>query len=586
MLEQRNLILAIVLSVVIIMAFEFLGPQPPQPPLETPQTTASGTAPDSAPAAPGATSSAPMPVAPGGAALVAQAPAIRAQAVAKSPRITFDNGRIHGSISLAGARIDDVILSEYRETIDPTSPEIVLFSPAGSTQPYYADFGWTVAQGTNVKRPNPETLWEASATNLVPGAPVNLTWDNGEGLVFTRTIALDENYLFTVTDGVVNKTSAPVTLFPFGLVSRTGTPETTGFYILHEGALGVFNETLLEVDYDEMVDNQRMNEKSTGGWIGITDKYWLAALIPDQDESFDASFGHSAPENLDKYQVDYLQGGRTIAAGGSTEVVSRLFAGAKEVHVLDAYEEKFGVKRFDLAIDFGWFYFLTKPFFFAIDWFNKLLGNFGLAILALTVCVRIVFFPLANKSFKAMSAMKKLQPEMTKLREKFGDDRQKLNQAMMELYKKEKANPMAGCLPILLQIPVFFALYKVLFVSIEMRHAPFYGWVHDLSAADPTTVLNLFGLIPWTPPAYIPMLGVWPILMGLTMYLQQKLNPQPADPIQAKIFMFLPFMFTFMLASFPAGLVIYWTWNNALSMAQQWLIMKRAGVTIGGQKAA
>ncbi len=586
MLEQRNLILAIVLSVVIIMAFEFLGPQPPQPPLETSQSASSGAAPDSAPAAPGAKSSAPMPVAPGGAALVAQAPAIRAQAVAKSPRIQFDNGRIHGSISLAGARIDDVVLSEYRETIDPTSPEIVLFSPAGSTNPYYADFGWTVAQGTDVKRPGPETLWQTSATTLVPGVPVKLSWDNGEGLVFTRTIALDENYLFTVTDGVVNQTTSAITLFPFGLVSRTGTPETTGFYILHEGALGVFNETLTEIDYDEMVDSQRISEKSTGGWIGITDKYWLAALIPDQNETFDASFGHSAPEKTDKYQVDYLQSGHTIAAGGSSEVVSRLFAGAKEVHLLDAYEEKFGVKRFDLAVDFGWFYFLTKPFFFAIDWFNKLLGNFGLAILALTVCVRIVFFPLANKSFKAMSAMKKLQPEMTKLREKFGDDRQKLNQAMMELYKKEKANPMAGCLPILLQIPVFFALYKVLFVSIEMRHAPFYGWVHDLSAADPTTLLNLFGLIPWTPPSYIPMLGVWPILMGLTMYLQQKLNPQPADPIQAKIFMFLPFMFTFMLASFPAGLVIYWTWNNTLSMAQQWLIMKRAGVTIGGQKAA
>jgi YidC/Oxa1 family membrane protein insertase len=591
MLEQRNLVLAVLLSVAIIVGFEFLTPKPPAP---TPEeiarqqqveaTTTPGTASGGVPGAGVAANGAPIPGA--GPASVANALAITAarnEAVAKSPRIAFDNGRIHGSISKIGARIDDLTLVDYRETVDPTSANIVMLSPTGAANPYYADFGWTTAPGATVKVPTPSTAWQASHNSLTHNTPVTLTWDNGEGLVFQRKISLDENFMFTINDSVINNSTAAVTLFPYGLVSRLNTPTTTGFYILHEGPLGVLNDTLTEIDYEDVVDAGRIPHKSTGGWIGITDKYWLTALIPNQKSEFEASFNHAAPNKADKYQVDFLQNGRTIAAKSSTEVTNQLFAGAKEVHLLDRYEETIGVKRFDLAVDFGWFYFLTKPFFYAIDWFYKLLGNFGLAILALTVCVRIVFFPLANKSFKAMTAMKKLQPEIKKLREQYGDDRTRMNQAMMELYKKEKANPMAGCLPIALQIPVFFSLYKVLFVSIEMRHAPFYGWISDLSAQDPTTIINLFGLVPWTPPAYIPALGIWPIIMGLTMFLQQKLNPQPADPLQAKIFMFLPIMFTFMLASFPAGLVIYWSWNNALSMAQQYLIMKRAGVPIGGK---
>jgi YidC/Oxa1 family membrane protein insertase len=590
MLEQRNLVLAIVLSVAIILGFEILSPSP-EPALEAPgQTTgvnggtASSAASSGVPGAGVSTSGIPTPgvggaFVPGAAALAAA----RSEAVAKSPRIPFDNGRIYGSISRIGARIDDLTLNDYRETVDPTSPNIVLLSPASAANPYYADFGWTTAPGAKNVVPTPSTEWQARSGTLTAETPIVLTWDNGQGQVFTRTIALDENYLFTITDHVANNSKEPITLFPYGLVSRLNTPETTGFYILHEGPLGVLEGTLTEIDYEDVVDAGRIPHTSTGGWIGITDKYWLMALIPNQKTEFEASFNHSTPDNVDKYQVDFLQGGRTIAPGSSTEVSNNLFAGAKEVHLLDYYEETLSVVNFDLAVDFGWFYFLTKPFFFAIDWFYKLLGNFGLAILALTVCVRIVFFPLANKSFKAMSAMKKLQPEIKKLREKFGDDRTGMNQAMMALYKKENANPMAGCLPIALQIPVFFSLYKVLFVSIEMRHAPFYGWITDLSAQDPTSIVNLFGLIPWTPPAYIPVLGIWPIIMGFTMFLQQKLNPQPADPLQAKIFMFLPIMFTFMLASFPAGLVIYWSWNNMLSMAQQYLIMKRAGVPIGGK---
>jgi YidC/Oxa1 family membrane protein insertase len=592
MLEQRNLILAIALSVAIIVGFEMLTPAPPPAPEQVAQQTtgapATGGDASSVPVvgstAPGSVPTANNIPTPGGAPSAgAVADAVRADVIAKGPRISFDNNRIHGSISLVGGRIDDLTLTDYRETVDPTSPQIVLLSPAGTAKPYYADFGWTTGPGVKINTPTPQTLWKSNKRSLEAGSTATLSWNNGEGLTFKRMIALDEDFIFTVTDIVENQTGAPVSLYPYSLVSRTGLPQTTGFYILHEGALGVFDETLKEVDYEDMQEEQKIPVSSTGGWIGITDKYWLAALIPDQKAKINANFGHSISNGQEKFQIDYLLDVHNVAAKSSTQVVNHLFAGAKEVHVLDSYETKLNVKNFDLAVDFGWFYFLTKPFFYAIDWFYKLLGNFGLAILALTVCVRIVFYPLANKSFKAMGAMKRLQPEMTKLRERHADDKAKLNQEMMALYKKEKANPMAGCLPIALQIPVFFSLYKVLFVSIEMRHAPFYGWISDLSAADPTSLVNLFGLIPWTPPEFIPALGVWPIIMGITMFLQQKLNPQPADPMQAKIFMFLPFVFTFMLSTFPAGLVIYWSWNNTLSMAQQWIIMKRSGVKPGGK---
>jgi YidC/Oxa1 family membrane protein insertase len=393
-----------------------------------------------------------------------------------------------------------------------------------------------------------------------------------------RRIAIDSNYMFTVTQRVENAGASDVALHPYGLISRTGTPPTEGFYILHEGLLGVLGGTLREHDYDDLQEVGKIEERSQGGWLGITDKYWLATLIPDQNRPFTAGFRHAMAGQLDKYQTDFLAEPIVVPAGGAAESVDRLFAGAKEVTLLDAYGEQLGLPNFDKAVDFGWFYFLTKPLFYVLHTFYEWLGNFGLAILLLTVCVKLVFFPLANKSYKAMSQMKKLTPEMTKLREKYGDDRQRLNQELMALYKREKVNPAAGCLPILIQIPVFFALYKVLYVTIEMRHAPFYGWIRDLSAADPTNLLNLFGLIPWTPPAIIPAIGIWPILMGVTMWLQQKLNPQPADPIQAKVFMFMPFFFTFLLAPFAAGLVIYWTWNNILSILQQWVIMKRMGV--------
>ena len=396
--------------------------------------------------------------------------------------------------------------------------------------------------------------------------------------------------MFSVTQRVVNGGSEAAVVSPYGVISRTGTPDILGFYILHEGLIGVFDDVLEEVDYSDLIDDGLVSparkQSTTGGWLGITDKYWLAVLVPDASETVQTSFTGDLASNRDRYQADFLTEAKSIAPGQTFEITNRLFAGAKETTLLDSYQETLGISNFDLAVDFGWFYWLTKPIFYGIHFLNGILGNFGLAILALTLGIKIIF-PLANKSYRSMSKMKLLQPKMVELKERYGDDRQKLNQEMMELYKTEKVNPLSGCLPILLQIPVFFALYKVLFVTIEMRHAPFFGWIHDLSAPDPLGFLTVFGMVPWDVPASLAIvnIGIWPIIMGLTMFLQQKLNPAPADPIQAKVFMFMPIMFTFILGGFPAGLVIYWAWNNSLSILQQYIIMRRMGVAIGGGKA-
>jgi YidC/Oxa1 family membrane protein insertase len=415
---------------------------------------------------------------------------------------------------------------------------------------------------------------------LTATEPVDFRWDNGQGLIFTKRISLDENFMFTIERSVENASGEAVTLYPYGLITRWPTPDIMGFFILHEGPIGVLDGTLKEIDYSTLQGGEAQRFDSTGGWLGFTDKYWLGALIPDQAETIEANFRHTLRQGEDRYQVDYLGQARVIPAGGQATVTDRVFAGAKEVNLLDTYSERYGIPLFDRAVDFGWFYFLTKPMFHVLTWLYAILGNYGLAILALTLIVKILFYPLANKSYRSMSQMKKLQPEMVKLRERYENDKQKMQQELMALYKREKVNPLAGCLPILIQIPVFFALYKVLFVSIEMRHAPFFGWIQDLSAPDPTSLFNLFGLLPFDPPSFL-MIGIWPLLMGVTMFLQFKLNPQPADPIQAKVMMFLPLMFIFLFATFPAGLVIYWTWNNVLSIAQQWLIMKRMGVKMG-----
>jgi YidC/Oxa1 family membrane protein insertase len=496
--------------------------------------------------------------------------------LAKSRRISIDTPTVRGSLSLTGARIDDIVLKQYGEEVEADSERIHLLSPIGAPKSYYAEFGW-VGATSDLKLPGAGTVWTADRSRLTPARPVKLSWDNGEGLVFERTYAIDDGYMITVSQRVRNTGAAAVGLFPYGLVARSGTPTTLGFYILHEGPLGVFDGTLREVEYDDMQDTPKMEEVSTGGWIGITDKYWLAALVPDQKANLTYRFVHSLRDKDDRYQVDYLGTEIRIDPGKTFEVTNRLFAGAKEVRRLDAYSEELGIENFDLAVDFGWFYFLTKPFFYAISWLYGYLGNFGLAILAFTICVKALFFPLANKSYKSMAKMRELTPKLKVMREQYGDDKMRLNQEMMALYKQEKVNPASGCLPIVIQIPVFFALYKVLFVNIEMRHAPFYGWIKDLSVADPTTLFNGFGMIPFTPPDFL-LIGAWPVFMGLTMWLQQRLNPQPTDPMQAKIFMFLPLFFTFILGTFPAGLVIYWTWNNLLSIAQQRLIMYRMGV--------
>jgi YidC/Oxa1 family membrane protein insertase len=492
------------------------------------------------------------------------------------PRVLLNSNETSGSISLKGARIDDITLTQYRETLDADSSLINLLLKSNEKNPYFIQHGWSSPDGLKV--PNGKTLWKSSKNLLSPDTSITLSWDNGEGITFYQDISVDDTFMFTINQRVKNNTNNAVILYPYGLIRRTGEPETTKFFVLHEGPLGVFDGTLSEKSYEDLAESGQkgINIKpvESGGWTGLTDKYWMTALLPDQNEKYSFTYRYLNSSG-GQYQTDFLGKAVKIQAKSEGNFLSRTFAGAKRLALFDDYEERFNVKHFDLAIDFGWFYFLTKPFFYALSWANDYLGNFGLAILAITVLVKIVFFPLANKSYKSMAKMRNLSPEIQKLRERVGDDRQKLNQEMMNLYKKEKVNPAAGCLPILVQIPVFFALYKVLFVSIEMRQTPFFGWIKDLSVQDPTSILNLFGLLPYSTSIFPDFLnlGIWPLLMGVTMFLQQRLNPTPPDPIQAKIFAWMPVAFTFLLATFPAGLVIYWTWNNLLSICQQWLIM-------------
>ncbi|WP_198338291.1 membrane protein insertase YidC [Labrenzia sp. VG12] len=581
--ENRNTILAIVLSLIILLGWQYFvaGPQIEQQQAEllAQQEAARQAAGDNAnPDAPRPTTAQGDAVAP--AAGQQGIFASREQAVAASKRVTIDTPRLEGSVNLTGGRLDDLRLKDYHETVDKSSPTIALFSPSGSPNPYYTDYGWVADPGAEVALPGPDTVWSADAEALLtPTTPLTLTWDNGSGLLFKRTYSVDENYLFTVDQSVENTGAEAVTLYPYGLIARKGIPETSGIWILHEGLLGVFGEEgLQEIDYSDLEEEGAVRPaKTDNGWLGITDKYWAATLIPVPGQEIQPSFSHSAKSG--NFQADFLGNGVTVSAGSTGETSSYLFAGAKETKLIDSYEETLGLNRFELLIDWGWFYFLTKPMFFAIDYFFHLLGNFGVAILVVTVLVKLVFFPLANKSYVSMSKMKLVQPQMTEIRETYKDDRQKQQQALMELYKKEKINPLAGCLPILIQIPVFFALYKVLFVTIEMRHAPFFGWIQDLSAPDPTSLFNLFGLIPWDPPQLL-MIGVWPLLMGITMFVQMKMNPAPPDPTQQMIFTWMPIVFTFMLASFPAGLVIYWAWNNTLSVTQQYVIMRRQGAKV------
>ena len=575
--ENRNLIMAVALSMIVLLGWQIFVIQPEmekeaakQERIAAEMAQSAATANDSGQPSASAASGTP-------AIINNTAPA---KAVDTAKRIVIDAPLVRGSFSVRGARLDDVILTSYNETLDENSENIHFLKKTSSDTPFFAEFGWS-SSDSGQTMPSADSLWSADRDVLSPATPVTLTWDNGQGLQFTRRISINDDYLFVFEDSVTSSLPGDITLYPYGLVRRHGTPATTGMYILHEGPLGVFDETLSEEDYDDLRDagaaGIKMTPETAGGWVGITDKYWLAALLPTQAKNYNFGF-QSLAGNTDRYQVDFIDpNGLLLAAGGAITSESRLFAGAKKVALLDYYAEQLNIPNFDLAIDFGWFYFLTKPFFYAINWLFGLFGNFGVAVLAFTVLVKLAFFPLANKSYRSMAKMRLLAPKLQTLRERFGDDRQKLNQEMMALYKTEQVNPAAGCLPVLLQIPVFFALYKVLFVTIEMRHAPFFGWITDLSAPDPTSIFNMFGLLPYSV-SFLPpflQLGIWPILMGISMFLQMRLNPAPPDPIQAKVFQFMPIFFTFLLATFPAGLVIYWTWNNLLSMAQQWYIMKR-----------
>lgn len=607
--EQKNLFLAMGLSLLVIIAWQYFygqplmekqrqqqqaqqaqktiqapkpgqpgatAPTPGTPPVPGQTTPQTGAQPPKAPASQTAAPQSPAPL----------PPRDRASVIRTSSRIAIDTPSLTGSVNLTGGRIDDLALKKYKETIKPGSPNVTLLSPPGAPNPFYVETGF-VAQDPALKLPKPDTEWTADSRVVSPGKPVTLSWDNGAGLIFRRTITVDENYMFDVKNSVENKTGAAVTLYPYALVARTGKPKTDGYYVLHEGLVGVIGDSKVqEISYDGIAKEKNSTRilKGTGGWIGITDKYWAAAIVPPQNVSFDGRFW--ASEGTRKtYQTDVLEAPRMIAPGASVDVTHQVFAGAKESKIIDAYQEKYKIKNFDLMIDWGWFYFITKPLFNALDFINKYVGNFGYSILIITVLIKLAFFPLANKSYESMAKMKAVQPEMKAIQERYANDRAQMQKELMGLYKKEKINPVAGCWPVLLQIPVFFALYKVIFITIEIRHAPFVGWIKDLAAADPTNLFNLFGLLPFDP-TQIPIMGpflwvgIWPLLMGVSMFIQMKMNPEPTDPIQKTMFAWMPVIFTFMLGSFPAGLVIYWTWNNILSVAQQYYIMKKQGVKV------
>ena len=601
--DNRNFIIAIALSIAVLIGWQFFiaGPEMEKARQQAEiaaqqQTTETAPAPDASTT----TTTTTAPSVPGAAPVAVAAPTLtRDAAIAQSTRVPIATGALAGSINLTGARIDDLHLLDFHETVDKTSPTITLLSPARSPivpadlkhaidekGPYYAEFGW-IGGSDGAKIPGPDTVWSAPAgAQLTTVSPVTLTYDNGAGLLFTRQIAVDDKYLFTITDTVANSSSAPVTLTPYGRVTRFGEP-ASGNYILHLGLISSVGDEFRQEDYKSLKSDKLVTlKKANNGWLGINDKYWATTLVPEQGKDFQPKFTYI--ETPGGFQADFTGAPLTIAGGSTGTTANRLFAGAKQVAVVNGYRDAAtgGIPRFDLLIDWGeWLWIVTKPMFAVMDWFYRLFGNFGLAILAVTVCVKAAFFPLANKSYKSMSAMKKVQPQMTALREQYKDDKVKQQQALMELYKKEKINPLAGCWPIAIQIPVFFSLYKVLFVTIEMRHAPFFGWIQDLSAPDPTHIFNLFGLLPYDP-SVIPIIGgflaigLWPLIMGVTMFVQMRLNPTPPDPTQALIFTWMPLIFTFMLASFPAGLVIYWAWNNTLSVTQQYFIMRRQGADV------
>ncbi|WP_137150030.1 membrane protein insertase YidC [Devosia sp. FKR38] len=591
--DNRNVILAIVLSMLVLFGWQFFIAGPRMEQAQQQAELAAEQAKTEAALATPATSTGDAAVAAGtpGAVATDGSPvyADRATAIAATSRVTIDTPDLEGSINLTGARLDDLELKQYRETVDPTSPIITLLTPAGAPNAYFAEQGWVPASGTAVVVPDSKSVWtiEGDATALTAATPVTLRWDNGQGLIFRRTFSVDDYYLFTIDQSVENTGTGDVALFPYARVARHGTPKVANFFIQHEGPHGVLgSNNMVSKKYTDLQKDQQARFDNTTGWLGFSDKYWATAVLPKPNTTINALFSWKNTGSYDDYQTSFVETTPVVIAAGSTVThQSYLFAGAKEEAVINGYQQKYGFDRIDLLIDWGWFSFLTKPMYYLLTFLNGLIGNFGLAVLAVTVIVKALFFPLASRSYASMAAMRRVQPEMKAIQERLKDDRAAQQQAMMELYKKEKINPLSGCWPVLIQIPVFFALYTVIFISLDMRHAPFFGWIQDLAAPDPTNIFTLFGLIPWDPTA-LPLiggflhLGVWPVIMGITMWVQMKLNPPPPDPTQAMIFNWMPVIFTFMLGTFPAGLVIYWAWNNTLSVTQQYFIMKRHGAEV------
>jgi YidC/Oxa1 family membrane protein insertase len=585
--QNKNLIIATVLSVLVLIGWTYFFPPAPTAPgkdATASEQNAGLTAPQAAPTAEtvaGATLDA------------ASTEAATEQAVAAAPRVKIDTPDLTGSISLVGGRLDDLSLKKYKETLAEDSPLVRLLSPvggaAGAAHPYYTVYGWSPAGGLDPALvPGPKTVWTApEGAELTPATPVTLTWDNGQGLTFTRTIAVDDNYLFTVTQGVQNATGAPVRLAPYGIVARHGIPDSQRVYVLHEGAVRMTDGKLQEIKYKNITKLDAVQgegqadvlQGTENGWIGFTDKYWMTTLVPS-DGAFTSVVKYTPSANI--YQAEVRLPVMEVAPGASASAETRLFAGAKEWEIIKHYQDDTGITRFVDSIDWGWFFFLTKPMFRLLHWLHGAIGNMGWAIVALTFIIKLIVFPLARKSYISMAKMKELQPEMEKLKESAGGDRMKMQQGMMELYKTNKVNPAAGCLPILIQIPIFFSLYKVIFVTIELRQAPWFGWIRDLSAPDPSSILNLFGLLPFATPEphsmfFMFSLGVLPILLGISMWFQQKLNPAPTDPSQAMIFAWMPWVFMFMLGSFASGLVLYWIANNTITFIQQYTIMSMHG---------
>ncbi|HVK91603.1 MAG TPA: membrane protein insertase YidC [Mycoplana sp.] len=575
--NNRNYFVAIALSVLILIGWQFLYVNPK---IERERAVAEMQAEQDKAKPEQATATGTATTTPSGTAVPGTAPESREAAATQSVRVAIETDALLGSINLTGARFDDLKLREFHETVDRSSPIITLLSPAETEHGYFTEVGY-VGNETTGQVPGPQTVWTQEGTGkLTMSTPVTLTYTNDKGVKFVRTISVDEHYMFQVADSIENTTGAPISLSGYGRITRFSKPTTPSIYVLHEGFIGYLGELgLHEVTYSNAEEDTTIEPgTATSGWLGITDKYWATALIPPQTVPYQTRFSHFT-DGRPRFQADFRQDAITIAPGQKGEVKNMVFGGAKEVPVIDGYKTSLSIPRFDLMIDWGWFWFFTKPMFQLLDFFFRYFGNFGIAILITTIVVKGVFFPLASKQYASMANMKRLQPKMEELKAKFGDDKMGLQQAMMQLYKDEKINPLAGCWPILLQIPVFFALYKVIYITIEMRHAPFFGWIQDLSAPDPTSLFNLFGLLPWDVPHAL-LIGVWPLIMGVTMFLQMRMNPTPPDPTQAMIFTWMPLVFTFMLASFPAGLVIYWAWNNTLSIIQQAIIMKRHGVKV------